>query len=255
MNRLQDKTAIITGGAGEIGFAAARKFVEEGARVMLVDLDEEGLKKKAGELAPDQVQYIQADVSQSKDVQAYVKAALDAFGHIDVFFNNAGIEGAVHSIPEYPEEDFQKVVDVNIKGVFLGMKYVMPHMLERKKGSIIITSSVAGLIGNPGMVAYITSKHAVIGIMRTAAAEAAGHGMRVNSVHPGVIDSRMMESLEKGMNPDDPQSVHEAFSQQVPLGRYGKEEEIAHLVTFLASDEASYITGSLYVADGGMTIS
>lgn len=255
MNRLQDKTAIITGGAGEIGFAAAQKFVAEGARVMLVDLDEEGLKKKAGELASDRVEYARADVRQSKDVQAYVQATLDAFGHIDVFFNNAGIEGPVHAIPEYPEEDFQQVIDVNVRGVFLGMKYVMPHMLERKSGSIIITSSVAGLTGNPGMVAYITSKHAVIGIMRTAAAEAAGQGVRVNTVHPGVIDSRMMESLEKGMNPDDPGSVHEAFSQQVPLGRYGKEEEIAQLVTFLASDEASYVTGSLYVADGGLTIS
>ncbi len=255
MNRLQDKTAIITGAAGEIGFAAAKKFVAEGARVMLVDLDEEGLKSKAGELAPDQVEYIQADVSKARDVQAYVKATLDAFGRIDVFFNNAGIEGPVHPIPEYPEEAFQKVLDVNVKGVFLGMKYAMPPMLEQKSGSIIITSSVAGLTGNPGMVAYITSKHAVIGIMRTAAAEGAGHGVRVNTVHPGVIDSRMMDSLEKGMNPDDPESVHEAFSQQVPLGRYGKEEEIAQLVTFLATDEASYITGSLYVADGGLTIS
>jgi len=255
MNRLQDKTAIITGAAGEIGFAAAKKFVAEGARVMLVDLDEKGLKSKAGELAPDQVEYIQADVSKARDVQAYVKATLDAFGRIDVFFNNAGIEGPVHPIPEYPEEAFQKVLDVNVKGVFLGMKYAMPPMLEQKSGSIIITSSVAGLTGNPGMVAYITSKHAVIGIMRTAAAEGAGHGVRVNTVHPGVIDSRMMDSLEKGMNPDDPESVHEAFSQQVPLGRYGKEEEIAQLVTFLATDEASYITGSLYVADGGLTIS
>lgn len=251
MSRLKDKVAIITGAAGEIGFATAKRFVAEGAKVMLTDLDETKLQKCVAELNTDNAKYVVANVTNPKDVQKYVQATLDAWGRVDVFFNNAGIEGAVKPIGDYPLEDFQKVMSVNVEGVFLGMKYVMPEMAENG-GSIIITSSVAGLQGTPNFVAYTTSKHAVIGIMRTAALEGAPQGIRVNSLHPGVIDSRMMNSIEKGFNPDDPDSVHAGFEQQVPLGRYGQEEEIANLALFLASDESSYTTGAMYVADGGM---
>ncbi len=251
MSRLKDKVAIITGAAGEIGFATAKRFVAEGAKVMLTDLDETKLQKCVAELNTDNAKYVVANVTNPKDVQKYVQATLDAWGRVDVFFNNAGIEGAVKPIGDYPLEDFQKVMSVNVEGVFLGMKYVMPEM-AKNGGSIIITSSVAGLQGTPNFVAYTTSKHAVIGIMRTAALEGAPQGIRVNSLHPGVIDSRMMNSIEKGFNPDDPDSVHAGFEQQVPLGRYGQEEEIANLALFLASDESSYTTGAMYVADGGM---
>lgn len=251
MSRLKNKVAIVTGAAGEIGFATAKRFVAEGAKVMLTDLDEARLKQCVQELNTENAKYVAADVTKAEDVQKYVKATLDAWGRVDVFFNNAGIEGVVKPISDYPLDNFRKVMQVNVEGVFLGMKYVMPEM-AKNGGSIIITSSVAGLQGTPNFVAYTTSKHAVIGIMRTAALEGAPQGIRVNSLHPGVIDSRMMNSIEKGFNPDDPNSVHAGFEQQVPLGRYGQEEEIANLALFLASDESSYTTGSIYVADGGM---
>lgn len=252
MARLKDKVSIITGAAGEIGFATAQRFIEEGAKVMLVDLDEATLQERVKALNSDHAKYTVADVTKPEQVQNYVNATMDAWGRIDVFFNNAGIEGVVKPIADFPLEDFQKVMSVNVEGVFLGMKYVMPKMAESGGGSIIITSSVAGLQGTPNFVAYTTSKHAVIGIMRTAALEGAPQKIRVNSLHPGVIDSRMMNSIEKGFNPDDPDAVHSGFEQQVPLGRYGQEAEIAHLALFLASDESSYTTGSMYVADGGM---
>lgn len=250
--RLKNKVAIITGGAGEIGFATAKKFLAEGAKVVLVDIVEDDLEKRVDELDSSDVIHVVADVTKPEQVEQYVKKTIDKFGQIDIFFNNAGIEGVVKPIAEYELEEFNKVLAVNVKGVFLGMKYVMPEM-QKKGGSIIITSSVAGLQGTANMVGYITSKHAVIGIMRTAALEGAPHKIRVNTVHPGVIDSRMMDSLQKGFNADDPEAVKKQFAQQVPLGRYGQEDEIANLVAFLASDESSYTTGTTLIADGGMT--
>lgn len=254
MKRLENKVAIITGGAGEIGFATAKKFIEEGAKVMLVDLDEKNLKERVKELNSEHAKFIVADVTKEKAVEKYVSTTMDAWGKINIFFNNAGIEGKVAPIKDYKLEDFQKVLSVNVEGVFLGMKYVMPAMAKSGGGSIIITSSVAGLQGTPGVIAYVTSKHAVVGIMRNAALEGAEHKIRVNSVHPGVIDSRMMDSLEKGFSPDDPKAAHAGFEQQVPMKRYGTEQEVANLVTFLASDESSYTTGSQYVADGGILL-
>jgi len=247
---MKGKTIIITGAAGEIGFATAQKFAEAGANVMLVDIDEDNLQDRANDLKSDQVAYQVADVTKEEDVKAYVKATLDKFGAIDYFFNNAGIEGKVAPIPKVDMNVFDQVMQVNVYGVALGMKHVMPVIEEG--GSIVITSSVAGLMGTAGMLPYITSKHATIGIMRVAALEGAERKVRVNTVHPGVIDSRMMESLESGMG--DQKEVHSMFEQQVPLKRYGQESEVADMVYFLLSDQAGYCTGQTYVLDGGLLL-
>jgi NAD(P)-dependent dehydrogenase (short-subunit alcohol dehydrogenase family) len=170
-----------------------------------------------------------------------------------VVFLNAGYEGTVNPLTEYPEEIFDKVLDINVKGVWLGLKYAFPYM-QKSGGSIIITSSVAGLKGTAKMMAYTTSKHAVIGSMRVAALEGAPFNIRVNSVHPGPVDNRMMRSLEEGFAPGAGGEVKKGFESMIPIGRYATNEDIAGMVTFLASDKSKYITGSTYVVDGGFLI-
>jgi NAD(P)-dependent dehydrogenase (short-subunit alcohol dehydrogenase family) len=186
-------------------------------------------------------------------VQAYVKAALDAYGVIDCFHNNAGIVGSIAPTAEYEEATFDAVMAVNVKGVFLGLRYVLPVMLKQKRGAVVNMASVAGLVASPGMPAYVASKHAVIGLTKTAAGEVARAGVRVNAVCPGPIDTDMIHSLESMLNPDDPGSVGTRYQSNIPIGRYGTAEEIANLVLFLCSDLASNITGAQYVADGGRT--
>ncbi|MCH6199023.1 SDR family oxidoreductase [Aquiflexum sp. LQ15W] len=252
MKKLENKVAIITGGAGSIGMTTAKLFLEEGAKVLLVDLEEEPLKKAMTDLGGKAVQYCVADVSKSADVQRYVDTAVKAFGKIDVFFNNAGIEGTVKPIVDYPEEMFDKVIAVNVRGVWLGNKYVLPHMNDG--GSIIITSSVAGLLGSPNVSAYIISKHAGVGIMRATSVEAAPRKIRVNSVHPSPVDNRMMRSLEEGFSPGQGDAVKKQLELTIPLGRYAKPIEIAKLVLFLASDDSQFITGTTQVIDGGINV-
>lgn len=252
MKKLENKVAIITGGAGSIGQTTASLFLEEGAKVLLVDLSEEALKKAVEELGKNNVTYCVADVTKSADVQKYVKQAVDLYGKIDIFFNNAGIEGVVKPMVDYPEEMFDKVIAVNVKGVWLGNKYVLPQMNDG--GSIIITSSVAGLLGSPNVSAYITSKHACVGIMRASAIEAAPRKIRVNSVHPSPVDNRMMRSLEEGFAPGQGEAVKEQLELTIPLGRYAQPVEIAKLVLFLASDDSQFITGTTQVIDGGINV-
>lgn len=252
MKKLENKVAIITGGSGAIGSTTAKLFLNEGAKVVLVDINEEALSKVATELNSPNVSYVEADVTKSSDVQNYVQYAVDKHGKIDVFFNNAGIEGVVKPITEYPEEVFDKVLDVNVKGVWLGIKYVLPHMNDG--GSIINTSSVAGLAGSPNVSAYVTSKHAVIGITRTAANEAAPRGIRVNSIHPSPVDNRMMRSLEDGYAPGTGETAKKQFEEAIPLKRYATNDDIANGVLFLASDDSKFITGMKLVIDGGMTM-
>ncbi len=253
MNEFENKRVVITGGAGGIGTETAKHFLQQGAKVLLVDLHEENLKKVMEELASDHVTYHVADVAQSTEVESYAQKAKDWMGGIDIFFNNAAIEGKVAPLTQYPEDEFDKVIAINIKGVWLGLKYVMPIMAESGGGNIIITSSVAGLQGTPGVVAYTTSKHAIIGTMRTAALEGAEMGIQVNSIHPGPVDNRMMRSLEEGFNPEDAEGVKKNFEQQIPLKRYASNEDIANLVLFLSSEKSKYITGTTYVIDGGMS--
>lgn len=252
MKRLENKNALITGGAGSIGLITAQKFLELGAIVILVDLDEDALQKAVESLNNPNASYIVADVTKSADVENYAKKAAEKFGKIDIFFNNAGIEGVVKPITEYPEDIFDKVIAVNVKGVWLGSKYVLPIMADG--GSIIITSSVAGLSGTANTSAYTTSKHAVIGIMRSVAVEAAPRKIRVNTIHPSPVDNRMMRSLEAGFNEKDAAGVKAELEKSIPLGRYAQPYEIADLVSFLASDESKFITGTLNVIDGGMQV-
>lgn len=195
---------------------------------------------------------IKADVSNEEDVKNYVDKTVEAYGKIDVFFNNAGIEGKVRPVQEQTVEDFQKVLNVNVIGVFLGLKYVMPVMKKNGGGSIINTSSVAGLMGSPGVMPYVASKHAVVGITKTAALEGAKDKVRVNSVHPSPVETRMMRSLEQGFNPEDAAGVKAAQEQLIPMGRYGEPDEIGKLVLFLGSDDSEFITGAQYIIDGGL---
>jgi len=252
MDKLKDKVAIITGGAGGIGKATAKLFLDQGAKVMLVDLDESELQNTVANLENPNVSYCIADVSKMKDVKKYVSETLSAFGKIHIFFNNAGIEGKAYPIAEYPEDVFDKVIAVNLKGVWLGCQNVIPEMEDG--GSVIITSSVAGLKGFKGLGAYVASKHGLVGIMRVAALEFADRKIRVNSVHPGPVNNRMMRSIEKDMSPDDPAEVQKGFEAAIPFERYAESSEIAELVLFLASDESKYITGTTQVIDGGMNI-
>jgi NAD(P)-dependent dehydrogenase (short-subunit alcohol dehydrogenase family) len=249
------KVALITGAGNGIGRATAIGFARNGARVVLVDRDTAGGEATAGVIRQQggEALFVAADVTNSADVQAYVKAALDAYGTIDCFHNNAGIEGKVAPTAEYDEAMFDAVMGVNVKGVFLGLRHVLPVMIARKSGAIVNTASVAGLMASPGMPAYVASKHAVIGLTKVAAGEVAKFGVRVNAVCPGPIDTRMIHSIEQQVNPDDPAAVGVRYQSTIPLGRYGTADEIANVVHFLCSDLASNVTGSQYVVDGGRT--
>ena len=253
MKRLKDKVALITGVAAGIGLETARLFLGEGARVALVDLDDDDLSDAARDLGnPDDLLTIAADVSSVEDSKRYVAQTVEAFGRIDVFFNNAGIEGKVAPLVDQKIEDFDRVLAVNVRGAFLGLQHVLPVMIGQKSGSVINMSSIAGLKGSPNVAPYITSKHAVVGLTRAAAIEAAGHNVRVNSVHPSPVNTRMMRSLEEGFNPGHGEEVKQQLADTIPLGRYGESLDIANLVLFLASDESAFITGAQYPIDGGM---
>ncbi|MDC6352098.1 SDR family oxidoreductase [Zeaxanthinibacter sp. PT1] len=250
MSRLKGKVAIITGGAGGIGLATAKLFLQEGACVMLVDLDQEHLNKIHEDINHDHLAICAADVSDAKDTRRYIDETLDRFGRIDIFFANAGIEGTSKPITDYPDKIYDRVMAVNLKGVWLGTKHVIPRM--KKGGSVIMTSSVAGLKGFPGLGAYVASKHAVVGLMRVAALEFASQQVRVNSIHPGPVNNQMMRRIENVINPEDPAGVIEGFESSIPFKRYAESSEIAELALFLASDESKYITGCTHVVDGGM---
>ena len=253
MGRLNDKVAIITGGAGGIGIAAAKKFIEEGAKVMLVDLDETALQAAVNELGSNVASYCVADVSDGEQTKRYVDATVDAFGGVDVYLANAGIEGKVESIIDQDEQMFDKVMGVNVRGVWLGIKHAFPAMQARGGGSIVITSSIMGLKGGANLSPYITSKHAVIGLMRAAAMEGAPHNIRVNTVNPSPVETRMMRSLEAGINPDGAEEAHDMIAANIPLQRYAEPEDIANVMAFLGSDEAKFLSGGVYSADGGQS--
>src|SRR5881394_944984 len=250
-----DKVALITGAGNGIGRATALAFAKSGAKVVVVDRDAAGGEATAGIIRQQggEARFVQADVTKSADVQAYVKKAIDAYGRIDCFFNNAGIEGEWKHTADYDEAMFDQVIGVNVKGVFLGLRHVLPVMLRQKAGAVVNTASVAGLVATPGMPAYVASKHAVIGLTKTAAGEVARQGIRVNAVCPGPVDTRMIHSLEAQLNPSDPASIGKRYQAALPTGRYSTVEEIANMVLFLCSDLASNTTGGQFVVDSGRT--
>ena len=257
MARLEGKVAVITGATGGIGSAAARLFAEEGASIALVDLDEAALQDVVSSIGDDRASYTVADVTQPDQSETYVNEAVERWGGVDVLLANAGIEGTLSPIPDYPIDMFDRVMAVNVRAVWLGIKYVVPVMRGRGGGSIVITSSTAGIGGSPEMSAYNTSKHAVIGLMRCAAMEGAPDGIRVNTVNPAPIETRMMRSIEemRVAAMDDSRVTVEvakqSFAERIPLQRYGDPEEVAKMMLFLSSDDSSFCTGGVYMVDGG----
>jgi NAD(P)-dependent dehydrogenase (short-subunit alcohol dehydrogenase family) len=245
--RLDGRVAVVTGAAGVIGTATLHLLAQRGARIVAVDRKEADLKAAIKDLpASAEALAITADVTQEDEVKDYVRAAVDRFGTIDAFYNNAGIEGDVKPIPEYSLESFRRVLDVNVVGVFLGMKYVLPVMLKQNKGSIINTAS-------PMIAVYSASKHAVIGLTKSAAWECTGTGVRVNCVCPGMIDSRMLSAILQGRSGGNAPPPTDKIVDRIPARRLGLASEVASIVAFLASDEASYVSGSAYTVDGGRT--
>jgi NAD(P)-dependent dehydrogenase (short-subunit alcohol dehydrogenase family) len=252
MNRLAGKSALITGGSGSIGLATARAFVAEGARVFLLDLDGEALERAVTELGGDNAGFAVADTTDSAAVAAAVETTVQRYGSLDVAFANAGVFGRVAPVSEYPEDVFEHVLRVNVVGPFLVAKHALRAM--RAGGSLIINSSVVGLTSDRGIAGYATSKHAVVGLMRTAAKEMAASGIRVNSIHPGPVDNAFQTAIEVEAVGAPAAQANAVFDQMIPLARHARPEEVANVVVFLASDESAFITGATIAVDGGLSV-
>jgi len=247
--RVDGKVALVTGGGSGIGRATALVFAREGAKVVVADIVVAGgeetvrlIKAAGGEAV-----FIKADVSKAAEVEALVKKTVETHGRLDCAFNNAGIEGEVAQTPNCTEENWDRTIAINLKGVWLCLKYEIPQMLKQGGGAIVNTASVAGLVGFQGTPAYVASKHGVAGLTKTAALEYAKAGIRVNAVCPGVIHTPMVERAFSA----SPQMAEAAIAME-PVGRLGKPEEIAEAVVWLCSDAASFVTGLPMVVDGGL---
>lgn len=251
MTSMTGKTVLISGGAGSVGFATARLCVEEGANVMLADLDEGRLKQACDSLPPGRAATAATDVGSPDAVRALIAATVDRWGSIDAIISNAGTIGPIAPLADYDDDAFDDVLRVHLKGAFLLCKYGLPAMNDG--GSIVITSSVAGLRGDAGPFGYIAAKHAQIGLMRAVAKEAAHRHIRVNTVHPGPIDNDFQLEVERRLTPVLGRDATGFFNDRIPLGRHGKPEEIAEAILFLVSNRSSFMTGSMLVADGGMS--
>jgi NAD(P)-dependent dehydrogenase (short-subunit alcohol dehydrogenase family) len=252
MDRLRGKVALISGGGGSIGAASARAFADEGASVVVVDLDEDALVAVANDIGAKRCAYVQADVTDSAEVRDAVRIAVERFGGLDIAFANAGIFGDHASLVDYPEDVFDRVMAVNVRGSFLVAKHALAVM--RDGGSLIFNSSIVGLTSDAGICAYATSKHAIVGLMRTAVREVADRGIRVNSLHPGPVDNRFQHTIEVDVTGQPEDRAAELFEERIALGRHAGPDEIARTVLFLASDDSSFITGATIKVDGGLLV-
>jgi NAD(P)-dependent dehydrogenase (short-subunit alcohol dehydrogenase family) len=250
MPLLPDKVCVITGGAGSLGLASARLFLSEGAKVVLVDLGEADLARAVRELGSPNVDGVAADVSDAAATRTYIERTVSRFGPIDVLFSNAGNQGPITPVTGYPEDAFDAHIAVHVRGAFLACKYGLPRMNDG--GSIIITSSVVGAMGAPGAVAYVTAKHAQVGLMRSVAKEAAGRRIRVNTLHPGPIDNAFQAKIEENIGKMAGIDATKMLNEAIPLHRHAAPEEIARSALYLASELSSFVTGSMLMADGGM---
>lgn len=247
--RFEGQVAIVTGGAGGLGKALVRRLLADGARVALVDSDQAQLARAASELGAALA--IRADVTVEEDVVAYVRRTLDEYGRLDLFFNNAGVEGRMGRIVDTDVAEFDRVMAVNVRGVFLGLREVLRALRDQGSGGAVVnTASIAGLRGSARLAPYSTSKHAVIGLTQSAAREGAAYGVRVNAVAPGFIDTRMVHAINAMTG--DQQAANDDLVARVPLGRLGTPDEVANIVSWLLSREASYVTGAVYLVDAGV---
>jgi 3alpha(or 20beta)-hydroxysteroid dehydrogenase len=250
MNTLEGKVIAITGGAGGIGEATARMAYAQGASVVITDLEAgpvEAIAKSLGERAVG----LAVDVSRREDNERMVATAVERFGRLDAVFLNAGIEGEVGPFDSRTDGAWQKVFAVNVDGVRFGVEAALPALRKAGGGSIVVTSSIAGLRGASGLSPYVSSKHAVVGMMRCLAAELGPEGIRVNTLNPGPVDNRMMRSIEDQANPGHGEEVHKMFASRIPLGRYVTNDECAAMAVFLFSDASGGCNGNTYVVDGG----
>jgi NAD(P)-dependent dehydrogenase (short-subunit alcohol dehydrogenase family) len=249
MGIMDGKHCVITGGAGSVGLASAKALAEAGATIMLVDRDIAALEKAADSIGANNTLVVAADISKTSEVQAFVKQAAESWGKIDVVFANAGISGTNASVADFPEDIFDDVLDVNVRGTFLTLKHAIPHI--RDGGSIVVTSSIMGVRTRPGTVGYITSKHALIGMVRCVARELAGRNIRANIIAPGPLENEFQQTIEDRVSAAMGVNATEMLNNMIPLGRHGTAEEISRAVLFLASDQSSFTTGAVLMADGG----
>ncbi len=250
--QLEGKVCVVTGAAGSLGLASVQRLLREGAKVLLVDREVAALAAATKLLPADRIATITADVAKAEDTRRYIDAATQRWGGIDVLFINAGVSGVISPITEYPEDVWDQVMAVNLRAPFLACKYGLPAM--REGGSIVMTASVVGVTSDPGICAYAASKHGLIGLMRTAAKEAARRGIRVNVLAPGPIANGFQREIEKGLTQAIGREAGAFLDGIIPLGRHGLAEEIAEAVLFLSTSSSSFTTGSVLMADGGMHI-
>lgn len=253
MTMLADKVVIVTGGAGAIGFATARILAREGARLTLVDINGEGVRANAAELAATgvQVEAVEANCSAEADVRRYVDATLARFGRLDGLHNNAGTEGKLAPTAAYEVEEFDRIIRINLRSMFLGLRFTLPVMLERGSGAIVNTASIASERGLAGACAYNATKHGVVGLTRTAASEHGGQGVRVNCVMPGVVETPLLNAMLVQMFPGGVEEGQRALGRVATMNRIAQPAEIGEVVAFLLSDRASFVNGAAWGVDGG----
>ena len=247
------QVALVTGAAGGIGRAVALALGQVGAKVLLVDIAKDAglhtqslIKDVGGE-----AMFVQADVSDPEQVQNYVNTAVQAWGRIDIFMNNAAWQGEIHSLVDYPLDVFEKVMNINVRGVFLGLKYVLPIMIQQGKGAVVNTASLGSFLATRKLGPYTASKHAVMGLTKTAALEVARKGIRVNAVCPGPVDTEMLREIEASQATGSAEQLRAQRTASIPDGRYADPVEVANLMLYLASDLSSHITGQGIQINGG----